>query len=239
MNTHSISAIVIPTSSSQATGRRFRRGREWGDSLDSDFEAFFAKSDTANIGKFILVAELLTEFPDSANTIVAAITPDNDLETYLKEYYQLYSDKISIADTLDSSDSTFVESLTDGTISTMGESYFYALAALFKEKHPAIVGSRIANQTTAVTEPNYSVNSTAISVYPNPSTGRVMVKLQNKDDKIISLYVYNSTGNMVLFEQVNANSFELRFEDLREGIYFVRTINAKIQVHPKSFNILR
>ena len=67
----------------------------------------------------------------------------------------------------------------------------------------------------------------------------VMVKLQNKDDKIISLYVYNSTGNMVLFEPVNGNSFELRFEDLREGIYFVRTINDKNQVHAKSFNILR
>jgi len=210
-----------------------------GDSLDSDFEAFFVKSDISNIGKFILVTELLTDFPDSAYTILATINPDNDLETYLKEYNQLYFNKIRLADSLDSSDSTFVESLTEGTISTIGESYFYALAYLFKEQHPAMVGSRLTNQTTAATEPNYSVNSTAISVYPNPSTGRVMVKLQNQDDKIISLYVYNSTGNMVLFETVNGNSFELRFEDLREGIYFVRTINDKNQVHAKSFNILR
>ncbi|HMT29870.1 MAG TPA: T9SS type A sorting domain-containing protein [Bacteroidia bacterium] len=74
---------------------------------------------------------------------------------------------------------------------------------------------------------------------PNPSTGKVLVKLQNADEKMVSLHVYNSTGNLVLFEPVNGNSFELNFEELREGIYFVRTVNDKNQVFSKSFNILR
>ncbi|MBL0339586.1 MAG: T9SS type A sorting domain-containing protein [Bacteroidetes bacterium] len=67
----------------------------------------------------------------------------------------------------------------------------------------------------------------------------MLVKLQNPDEKIISLHVYNSTGNVVLFDPVNGNSFELHFHELREGIYFVRTVNDKNQVHSKSFNILR
>jgi hypothetical protein len=211
-----------------------------GDTLDADFVAFYESNDTSNIGKFIMVAELLTEFPDSASSIIAAITPENDLEEYLKDYYELYLDKISVADTIDSSDSTFVESLTEGAVSSIGESYFYALAYLFKEQHPAIVGSRFGDHSVTTDEPPLqTVNSSAIAVFPNPSTGKVLVKLQNPDEKIISLHVYNSTAKLVLSEPVNGNSFELHFEELREGIYFVRTVNDKNQVFSKSFHILR
>ncbi len=209
-----------------------------GDSLDEDFEAYFIRHDTSNIGKFYLVETLIDRYPDSAMTIVANIDPDNEIESYLLEHYQRSQEIADRGGDLSDSDSTFYLERSEGMSITEGVVYYYALAKLFIEKHPVVVSSRIGKPI--VESLQFKIESkTDLAVFPNPSTGVVRLKLSDPEMLISIAEIYNAMGEKLFSQQVEQNSFQLDMSSFGDGIYFARCVDNKNGFYMKSFNIFK
>jgi hypothetical protein len=68
-------------------------------------------------------------------------------------------------------------------------------------------------------------------VYPNPTSGRTIIRFTSSKDTDVSLALYNSVGQMV-FESIKAavtgdNQYEIEFSDLSTGFYFLNITDGK------------
>jgi len=78
---------------------------------------------------------------------------------------------------------------------------------------------------TFVTGINNVLSENSISVYPNPSSGKIWIDLTNQKEKIISLSLYDISGRKTL----EKNTFEspMNIENIIPGIYFLHLKNDK------------
>jgi hypothetical protein len=65
-----------------------------------------------------------------------------------------------------------------------------------------------------------------IGLYPNPSTNKVMIVLREKQ----TISLYNTMGQLLKQEQMNAGSSELDISRLGKGIYFVKAGTTVIKL---------
>ena len=209
------------------------------DSFDADFIAYFTRHDTTNIGKLYLVESLIDRYPDSAMTIIGNIDPDNEIESYLLEHYYRSQEIADRGGDLSASDSAFYLERTVGTSITDGVVYYYGLANLFIEKHPTVASSRIGQQTIIESPQSILESKTDLSVFPNPSTGSVRLKLSDPEMVISIAEIYNSMGEKIISQRIDQNSFQVDMSSFGNGIYFARCKDTKNEYHIKSFYILK
>lgn len=70
-----------------------------------------------------------------------------------------------------------------------------------------------------------------VSIYPNPNSGSVSVKL---DESVlnVSMKIYDASGR-IIFSQENINNNLLKVSNLKSGIYFVNVINDRLNYKTK------
>lgn len=74
------------------------------------------------------------------------------------------------------------------------------------------------------------VQSSAVSVYPNPSDGIFMINASHE----LFLVLLNELGQVVISVQLNhENNFRARFEGLANGVYILSGVDGSIPVHKK------
>lgn len=71
----------------------------------------------------------------------------------------------------------------------------------------------------SVTATNPSKRFSEVTIYPNPSSGVLFVKL-NEYDSNANIKIYDTSGNIV-FNRKNINNGLFQVSDLRSGIYFI------------------
>ncbi|MGJ8743555.1 CBM96 family carbohydrate-binding protein [Polaribacter sp.] len=71
---------------------------------------------------------------------------------------------------------------------------------------------------------NDAINTSNLSVYPNPTTGKVNIQgLKNEDTTI---YIYNNLGQLLQHEKYNSN---INMSSFKAGIYFMKILSAHEQ----------
>ncbi len=210
-----------------------------GDSLDVDFESFFLRMDSSNVGKFQKVRELATNWPDSAKVINALIADSNDIEFNLKTFNTLYFDKLIYGTEMNSTDSTFLDGLLSGSYITVGESFYNAAAAQSREIHPGSYSLRLGSTVLPDPITAVPVPKQAIKIFPNPANSSIKVELLDADDKIILIELYSSLGNLIISKTCNSNLFELNIQSYQEGLYKLRAFTQKGFSDTKTFSIVR
>lgn len=74
-----------------------------------------------------------------------------------------------------------------------------------------------------------NINSSSVSIYPNPFTNSTTIKINSKASEVTKLKMYSSVGQVVFETQFSGNEFILHADDLANGIYFLQLINGTYQ----------
>ena len=77
------------------------------------------------------------------------------------------------------------------------------------------------------------VSKPTVRLYPNPSKNKVVLQLNGYKTGMAQLQIINDKGSVVRKEErllVNGNEEVVMFFSLRGGIYFVKTIQGKIEI---------
>ncbi len=209
------------------------------DSLDADFQSFFNRMDTSNIGLFLNIRNIAYHSPDSANMLIAGISDTNNIESKQKAFYELFFDSILINDTISSSDSSIVENITNGSRKLNGESFHNSLATLSREVHPPVTSSRVQVAPAPKKDLTFQNSISQIKVHPNPTSGKIVISTVNGQIILELIEVYNSVGKKLLQSQCNSNSIELDVSLFDNGIYFIRAIVADGFCETKYFNLIK
>lgn len=83
--------------------------------------------------------------------------------------------------------------------------------------------SIVVDACTGVDE---AIGTSAISIYPNPSTGVVMIAFGEKMNDVATIEVFNSVGQQVKSATTTATLFELDLTGYASGVYHVRVTNG-------------
>jgi hypothetical protein len=210
-----------------------------GDSLDSDFETFFASLDTGNVGKLEQIKRSADADPDAAKAINASIVYSNSIEQNLKTFYFIFFDILEPGLELEASDTTTLEAMFSGNAINKGESFFNSLASLFREKHPESYSLRLGETTPLPFIEQVPETTSHLIIYPNPADNLIVSQLLDVDDSIILLELYNAVGKLVLIKKCNSKFEELNVSNYREGLYRLRAITNNGQIYTDSFSLVR
>jgi len=83
---------------------------------------------------------------------------------------------------------------------------------------------KMYNSTLVPTNSKLDVNSSEIAIYPNPTTDKLEIEIQNSVFKIRSIIVTDVLGSQVIrLSEVKENNI-ISLQDIPEGIYFVNII---------------
>ena len=82
----------------------------------------------------------------------------------------------------------------------------------------------ISNSPTSINE---SENKNRINLYPNPSSGKFTIELNNSTNEQIVVEVFDITGNLILQNIHNDNSISLNLFRHPKGIYMVKIQNGQ------------
>jgi Secretion system C-terminal sorting domain/FG-GAP-like repeat len=65
-----------------------------------------------------------------------------------------------------------------------------------------------------------------IRLMPNPASHQVRIVLENKQDKIYNVQIFNSLGQILYQDKMTENSLDLSIETWQKGVYFVNIATA-------------
>jgi Secretion system C-terminal sorting domain len=210
-----------------------------GDSLDADFEAFFERHDSTNIGKFYMVESLIDREPDSAMAILDLISAENNIETYLIEQYQRGQDIAERNYELSAADSAFYLERTVGLPITNGKVYYLGLGTLFIEQHIPIVSARVGQQPLFEQSTLAINNESELIIFPNPTSGLLTIRLSDQKANFSHIEIYNSVGDLIISKEIANNHYLLDMTPYNQGIYFIRALDQSKKYYSKSFNLLK
>ncbi len=117
----------------------------------------------------------------------------------------------------------------------------------FNQNTPKSYLKKIENKEEIFCNANYTSKSKAepivseslnsnqsITVYPNPANDNISIQLPNGTEKG-KIEVINLTGKIILQKDVNTSNFELKIENLENGLYFIRFNTTNGEVHEGKF----
>jgi hypothetical protein len=88
--------------------------------------------------------------------------------------------------------------------------------------------------TTGIDEKGIDLTT---SVYPNPTTDFVLLKLENCKSANFTFQLYNIQGKIILNKKVESNETTISMADLADAIYFIKVLNNDKEV--KIFKIIK
>jgi hypothetical protein len=94
--------------------------------------------------------------------------------------------------------------------------------------------SNIRNQPVAAPNGlNENENIFSLNIYPNPAMNEVNISLVNFDGAEVDLKLFNSIGELILVQKMNANQLRLDTKDLPSGVYTVSVSSENNNVFKK------
>ena len=83
-----------------------------------------------------------------------------------------------------------------------------------------------------VSVPEIHDNGLAFEVYPNPSSGMIILAMNTEQDSKVTVKVYDVLGKTVYFESLNHSSgfatHEINLRHMAEGVYLLEVSNTEI-----------
>ena len=76
-----------------------------------------------------------------------------------------------------------------------------------------------------------------ISVYPNPATDFVLLKMENNKLENFTYQLYDIQGKILLNKKVESRKTSISMIDLAQAIYFIKVLKNNIEV--KTFKIIK
>ena len=76
---------------------------------------------------------------------------------------------------------------------------------------------------------SYDDNPTEINIYPNPTTGQLKIEISDVRQEIVTIEIYDVTGQMIQSKIVNLKS-EIDVSYLANGMYFFKIFSDKIML---------
>lgn len=86
----------------------------------------------------------------------------------------------------------------------------------------------VYNYLTTLSNDSFSLNSSGLQIFPNPSKNLVQIKINSKIDKIT---IFDSLGKVILIQTQNNN--EVNIEKLSKGIYLIEFISDNEKIYRK------
>ena len=74
------------------------------------------------------------------------------------------------------------------------------------------------------------IENNHLSIYPNPTNGKLNIKLENNSSLPYELTIYDMQGREIVSQQSNQLSLLLNLEHLQPGIYNVNVRNSKMNI---------
>ena len=109
---------------------------------------------------------------------------------------------------------------------TLGET----IVPTFTSKDGSIVISHGFQQMLVVTAvEEHILNPVTVSIFPNPASEVVNIKFETPTDGAITLFLLNSTGNLLKTEQIQPATInkDINLQDLPSGVYYLRLLKGK------------
>ncbi|MBS1624028.1 MAG: T9SS type A sorting domain-containing protein [Bacteroidetes bacterium] len=103
----------------------------------------------------------------------------------------------------------------------------YTGAAIVECTPPLLHNDTAAISIDSTTLGISQVHSTKLSIYPNPSTGKLSISVDNSARAIGTLELSDITGKILLSDEIENNTMELDLSEYTNGIYILRTENSK------------
>jgi len=88
---------------------------------------------------------------------------------------------------------------------------------LFPDTIPNIISSVSVTQNRKISN---------VKVYPNPSSDYITVELPNNNSENRKLTIYNSTGQLIKFIDINKNIVTINGKNITSGLYFYQIQNT-------------
>lgn len=73
---------------------------------------------------------------------------------------------------------------------------------------------------------NLKGDNNFITIYPNPTSGKITLEINNTNHSDLTINIYNVTGNLVKSEMLKQNTRQINIGDLSNGVYIV-TIKSR------------
>ncbi|MBL0343304.1 MAG: T9SS type A sorting domain-containing protein [Bacteroidetes bacterium] len=86
----------------------------------------------------------------------------------------------------------------------------------------ALASDSVLCLTTSLTEHNE--NSESIKIYPNPASNYISVVNSNHANSESEVFIFDINGKLILHSFLSPGENEINIENLRSGVYSVRTI---------------
>ena len=200
------------------------------DSLtDAVYQDFFQREDSLNTGKFSIIRVLSSDSATfgSAESMNEQVFDEIDLETYLKFTNQTYFDKVATGDTLNSSDTTALLTITDLPYYSSGEAFYMSIGMLGLEKTPYIPVLRMGQEEAHKANENPNTVQSGVLVYPNPASHSFNIQSKNWTFKKVE--VYDSKIQLVQEYKIidGHQNFPVLF---KPGIYGVKIVGENNEI---------
>ena len=201
------------------------------------FHAFYNAMLAANIGKFDSVNIALRESDlESADAINESISDENNIEANNKIINNLIINKISVGDTLNSSDTTALEEIFTQHWDTAGLAVYSAAAILFKEYYTEVeeVSPRLAQQPQ---QKPPAKEAGSIKLFPNPANSKLYITGLTGEKNTIE--VYDCYGRLVYKKPNAEETSEIDISFLANGLYSFRVLNSTGICFKTTFALLK
>ncbi len=77
----------------------------------------------------------------------------------------------------------------------------------------------------------------SFSVYPNPTTDFLILKIENQNAESYSFWLYNLSGNLLLNKKVEGIETQIGLQNIPTGTYFLKVTNGRKEL--KTFKIIK
>lgn len=112
---------------------------------------------------------------------------------------------------------------TTGKLLTNGNKVWYQVCKAnnvdFVRTDTSIAGLYQFNNTVGINElQHHKLN---FSIYPNPAKESINIKIENRQEELITISILNILGETLFTESVKSNIFTLKPNNLNRGVYFI------------------
>jgi hypothetical protein len=200
------------------------------DSLtDAVYQAFFQREDSLNTGKFSTIRVLSSDSTTfgTAESMNELVFDEIDLETNLKYTNQTYFEKVAIGDTLNSSDSTALLTITDLPYYSNGEAFYMSIGMLGLEKTSYVPVLRMGQEEVPKANEKPNIVQSRVLIYPNPASHSF--KIQSTNWTFQKVEVYDSKIQLVQEYKIidSHQNFPVSF---KPGIYGVKIVGENNEI---------
>lgn len=116
----------------------------------------------------------------------------------------------------------------------IGQVFYFTLA---NEKENATKKTQQASRISAFKNENLSDILLDVNIFPNPTSGNVVLKIDNVSPDVFNYLLYDLLGRLVMNQKVKSNETIIRMDKLVDAMYVLKVNRNNQEV--KTFKIIK